>query len=121
MVGKNEGNDKKLDEITKLKNKRKDLEKQTQKMEKEMQKLNEKLGKNAQKPKEIDSAIDILKQEHEKSKKIYQIYRSEKFFEKISKIFAAAKKTHEKNIFLKMKDNFLREMEKISNVNLFSI
>ena len=110
-------NDKNLDEIMKLKNKRKELEKQTQKMEKEMQKLNEKLvGKNPQKTKEIEQAINVLKQEHNRSKKIYQTFRGEKLFDKISKLFAKAKKKHEENIFLKIKAIFFSEKERISKV-----
>ena len=86
-------------------------------MEKEMQKLNEKLvGKNPQKTKEIEQAINVLKQEHNRSKKIYQTFRGEKLFDKISKLFAKAKKKHEENIFLKIKAIFFSEKERISKV-----
>lgn len=89
-------------------------------MEKEMQKLNEKLaGKNPQKTKEIEQAINVLKQEHNRSQKIYQTFRSEKLFDKISKLVAKAKKKHEENIFLRMKSMFYSEKERISKVNRF--
>jgi len=106
-----------FDEISKLKNKRKVLEKQTLKMEKEMLKINEKFGKKTdKKPKEIDSTIDLLKQEHEKSKKIYMNYRGEKLQGKLSNFFTKTKKKQEKMVFCKLKNDFLREKSQISQV-----
>ena len=82
-----------------------------------MQKLNEKLvGKNPQKTKEIEQAINVLKQEQNRSKKIYQNFRGEKLFEKISKLLGKTKKKYEETVFLKMKTNFYSERERISKV-----
>lgn len=80
-------------------------------MEKEMQKLSEKINnKNDKKPKkDFESTLDILKQEHEKSKKIYQTYRGEKLNEKLSKIFIFAKKKIEKLFFYKIKEEYINE------------
>lgn len=116
---KNENKEKNMDEIMKLKIKRKDLEKQTHKMENEMQKLKNKIfDKNEKKHKDIESALNVLKQEHEKSKKLYQTYKGEKLNEKLSNIFSKAKKNFETIFFFKIKGFYISEKNKIHQVKL---
>lgn len=79
-----------FDEINKLKNRRKDLEKQTQKLEKDMQKLTYKIKNNDKNDYELknnehlNNVVNNLKKEHEKTKIMFQAFRTEKFSEKIN-------------------------------------
>ena len=118
---KTENTEKNIEEIARLKNKRKDLEKQTQKMEKDMQKLTDKFSTKThnntdKKQKEMDSAIDLLRKEHEKSRKLYLSYKGEKFNDKLSHFFITYKRKTEKNIYFLLKELYFTEKNKILQV-----
>lgn len=87
-------------------------------MEKEIQKLTENIGnkKDKKQKKDFEATLNILKHEHEKSKKLYQTYRGEKLNEKLSKFFNHERKKMEKIIFMKVKQLYLHQEKTCAEV-----